>query len=82
MNRQFALFAAAAALAVGLIAGSAAPSAALDLSWVGNKPYVNCLTNAHKVAMTYPPAQRGYWDDRLRRACNRGYYPNRPGVQY
>lgn len=79
---RIALFAAAAIIAVSALAGSTRPSAALDLGWVSNPGYVNCLQNGHKVAMSYPPAQRAAIDDKLRRACNRGYYPNRPGGQY
>ncbi|CAL75799.1 hypothetical protein BRADO1936 [Bradyrhizobium sp. ORS 278] len=65
-----------------MLIASAAPSAALDLSWLNNTGYVNCLRNSHTVVMTYPPAQRAAMDDKLRRACNRGYFPNHPGYQY
>jgi uncharacterized membrane protein YcgQ (UPF0703/DUF1980 family) len=79
---RLALFAAATVVAIGALAGTTRPSAALDLSWVSNTGYVNCLRNAHAVAMRYRPQERAAIDDTLRRACNRGYFPNRPGVQY
>ncbi|MGY3454354.1 hypothetical protein [Bradyrhizobium sp. USDA 4353] len=76
MNRQIALFAAAATLAVSSLAASGASANPLDYRWASNQPYVNCMRNAHTVAMTYPLSQRNDWYDKLRRACNRGYYPN------
>lgn len=79
MTSRITLFAAAI---VAIFAGSTHPSSALDLGWLSNTGYVNCLKNGRIVAMTYPPAQRAAIDDKLRRACNRGYFPNRPGVQY
>ncbi|CCD87137.1 conserved exported protein of unknown function [Bradyrhizobium sp. ORS 285] len=83
MLRRIALFAVAAAAAITMLAASAAPSAALDLSWVSNKGYVQCLNYASAHSRYYPPGYQREADyDKMQRACNRGYYPNRPGVQY
>lgn len=79
---RITLLAAMAVVAISAWAGSTSSSAALDLGWVSNTGYMNCLRNGQAVAMRYRPQERAAMEDRLRRACNRGYYPNRPGVQY
>jgi hypothetical protein len=75
---RLALFAAVTIVAAGAFAGSTRPSAALDTSWLANKPFMNCLRNAHKVVATYPINQQRELHDRLTRACNRGYLSNTP----
>ena len=79
---RIALFAAAAVVTIGALTGSSQPSAAGSLNFLSNPGYVNCLKNSSIVANNQPAAQRGAMYDRLRRACNRGYFPNQPGVQY
>lgn len=79
---KISLFAAAAVLAIGTLAGSVSPSSAGSLSFLGNTGYMNCLSNSSIVANKQPAAQRAAMYDNLRRACNRGYYPNQRGVQY
>jgi hypothetical protein len=71
----------AAAVCIAALMGSTHSSSAFDLSWASNKGYVQCLNNAGIVSNNYG-AQRGMMYDRLRRACNRGYFPNRPGFDY
>ena len=82
MTSRIALFAVATIVAIGTFAGSTRPSAALDTSWLANKPFMNCLRNAHKVVATYPINQQRALDDRLTRACNRGYLTNTPNHPY
>ena len=82
MTSRIALFAAAIVVTITALAGSTSPSAALDTSWLANKPFMNCLRNAHKVVATYPIDQRRALDDRLTRACNRGYLSNTPNHPY
>ena len=77
--RTIALSAIAALVAITTLAGSArlTPAAAGSLDWLGNDNYVRCLKYvsalAHGSAAAY---------DRGRRACNRQYYPGRPGYDY
>jgi hypothetical protein len=82
MTSRITLFAAASIVAIGTFAGSTRPSAALDTSWLANKPFMTCLRNAHKVVATYPINQQRALDDRLTRACNRGYLTNTPNHPY
>jgi len=74
-----ALLACAAIVGIGALVGSAtySPASAGGLDWLSNDNYVRCLKYvsglAHGDAAAY---------DRGRRACNRQYYPNKPGVDY
>jgi hypothetical protein len=74
---RIALFAVAAAVTLGSLAGSAHPASALDLSWLSNDNYVRCLKYVSGLAHGDPAAY-----DRGRRTCNRTYYPGRPGYDY
>ena len=76
---RIALFAFAAAVTLGSLAGSAqvSPASALDLSWLSNDNYVRCLKYVSALAHGNEAAY-----DRGRRACNRQYYPGRPGYDY
>ena len=78
---RIALFACAAIIGISTLVGSAGYSPAsaggLDLSWLSNDNYVRCLKYVSGLANG---DQAAY--DRGRRACNRAYYPNKPGVDY
>ena len=76
---RIAFLACAAAIGIGALVASAnySPATAGSLDWLGNDNYVRCLKYVSALAHGDPAAY-----DRGRRACNRQYYPNRPGVQY
>jgi len=78
---RIALFAFAAIVGIGALVGSAqyspASAGGLDLSWLSNDNYVRCLKYVSGLANGDEAAY-----DRGRRACNRQYFPNKPGVQY
>ncbi|MCJ9735095.1 MULTISPECIES: hypothetical protein [unclassified Bradyrhizobium] len=77
--RTIALSAIAALVAITTLAGSArlTPAAAGSLDWLGNDNYVRCLKYVSALAHGNAAAY-----DRGRRACNRQYYPGRPGYDY
>jgi hypothetical protein len=76
---RLSLLACTAVVAATTLFGSAhySPASALDLSWVSNDNYVRCLKYVSGLAHGDPAAY-----DRGRRACNRQYYANKPGVDY
>ena len=76
---RIALFAFATIVTLGSLASSAqiSPASALDLSWLSNDNYVRCLKYVSALAHGNEAAY-----DRGRRACNRQYYPGRPGYDY
>jgi hypothetical protein len=76
---RIALFAFGAIVGLASLVGSAhySPASALDLSWLDNDSYVRCLKYVSGLANGNEAAY-----DRGRRACNRQYFPNKPGVQY
>jgi hypothetical protein len=73
------LLAAVTLVAVGALIGSAriSPASADSLDWLNNDGYVRCLKYISALAHGDDAAY-----DRGRRACNRQYFPNKPGVQY
>lgn len=77
--RTIALSAIVALVAITTLAGSArlTPAAAGSLDWLGNDNYVRCLKYVSALAHGNAAAY-----DRGRRACNRQYYPGRPGYDY
>ena len=76
---KLAFSAMAALVAVTTLVGSAqiSPAAAGSLDWLGNDNYVRCLKYVSALAHGNAAAY-----DRGRRACNRQYYPGRPGYDY
>jgi hypothetical protein len=76
---RITLFAAVTLVAIGALIGSArvSPASAGGLDWLSNDGYVRCLKYVSALAHGDDAAY-----DRGRRACNRQYYPNRPGTQY
>jgi hypothetical protein len=76
---RIALVAFAAIVGASSLVGSAQyfPASALDLGWLDNDNYVRCLKYVSALAHGSEAAY-----DRGRRACNRQYFPNKPGVQY
>jgi hypothetical protein len=76
---RLSLFVAATALALGALAGSASttPAHATDWSWLSNDNYVRCLQYVRGLSHGDDAAY-----NRGRKACNRQYYPNKPGVDY
>ena len=78
-NSRITLFAAATLVAIGALIGSAhvSPASAGGLDWLDNDGYMRCLQYVSGLAHGDAAAF-----DRGRRACNRQYFPNKPGVQY
>ena len=79
IHSRFTLLACTTLVATTALVGSAycSSASALDLGWLGNDNYVRCLKYVSALSKGDSAA-----DDRGRRACNRQYYPNTPGVQY
>lgn len=75
-----AIFAFAAIVGLGTLT-CPAPASALDLSWLANKPYVDCLKLSDSMSRgggiwgpRTNPAQQAQGYDRGRRMCNTKYY--------
>ncbi len=73
------LVACAALVTIGSLIGSAqcSPASATDWSWLSNDNYVRCLQYVRGISHGDEAAY-----NRGRKACNRQYYPNKPGVDY
>jgi hypothetical protein len=76
---RIALFAFAAIVGIGSLVGSAqySPVSAGQLDWLSNDNYVRCLKYVSAISHGSDAAY-----DRGRRACNRQYYPGKPGYDY
>ncbi len=76
-SSRISLFALAAIVGLGTLAGSA-PASATDWSWLANKPYTDCLKLFYSGDFLIPanatPAQRAEKHEQGRRYCNRQYY--------
>ena len=87
---RIALFAFAAIVAIGSLAGSTQSSQAGSLDWLSNKDYVNCLKLMDSASrgggmwggQTHTGADQAAAYDRGRRQCNRRYFPGHPGYDY
>ena len=79
-SSRIALFALAAIVGLGTLAGSAqySPASAGPYDWMSNKPYVNCLklfaTGNFMVPANASPAQVAALHEKGRHYCNRTYY--------
>lgn len=58
--------------------GGSAPASATDWSWLGNKPYMNCLKLFYTGNFLMPAglsqSQQDAYHEKGRRYCNRTYY--------
>ena len=79
-SSRIALFTFAAIVGFGTLAGPA-PASATDWSWLGNKPYIDCLNLMDAMSRgggifgpKTNPAQQAQAYDRGRRQCNMKYY--------
>ncbi len=77
--RTITLSISSAVIAIVALAGSVqlTPAAAGSLDWLRNEDYVRCLKYVSGLSRGDAAAY-----DRGRRACNRQYYPGRPGNDY
>jgi hypothetical protein len=79
-SSRIAVLAFAAIVGLGALANSA-PASATDWSWLGNKPYVDCLKLMQSIShgggiwgSVKNPAQQAQGYDNGRRQCNMKYY--------
>lgn len=78
-SSRFALFVLATIIGLGALSASK-PAAATDWSWLGNKPYIDCINQANffagwgGIGKTYTGAEKAARYDIARRKCNRKYY--------
>lgn len=76
-SSRIALYAFAAIVGLGTLSGTT-PASALNLSWVNNKPYVDCLKLFYYGDFMAPPnstpAQTAARKEKGRRYCNRQFY--------
>ena len=79
-SSRIAVIAFAALVGLGTLAGSA-PASATDWSWLGNKPYVDCLKLMQSMShgggiwgSVKTGAQQAQGYDNGRRQCNMKYY--------
>ena len=68
----------ATAIAISTVIGSLAPANAGQWSWLGNKPYIDCInlwsTGDFMIPRHYNAEQRAALKEKGRRYCNQKYY--------